>query len=98
MLHVLRLAYTGSAEEAEPHVREHVDYLERHHASGAFLVSGQTAPPSDGGVIIARGDRAAVEEITGQDPFVRAGVGAYSVTTLDPGRVHPALAGLLDAG
>lgn len=52
MLHLLRLAYTDSEEAAEPHVAAHVPLLERHHAAGTFLLSGQTVPSSDGGLII----------------------------------------------
>ncbi|WP_207944507.1 YciI family protein [Actinomadura rubrisoli] len=70
--------------------------LERHHADGTFLLSGQTVPSEDGGLILAAGvDRATAEKITTEDPFVEAGVGRYSITTVTPGRVHPALASLL---
>ncbi|WP_163991583.1 YciI family protein [Pyxidicoccus caerfyrddinensis] len=99
MLHLLVLRYRVAEHEAEPYVAEHVRYLERHHRAGTFLVSGQTVPSAHGGAIVARGvDRAAVERITTEDPFVRAGVAEYMVTTIDPGRVHPALAELLGVG
>ncbi|MFE1920971.1 hypothetical protein ACFW91_00195 [Streptomyces asoensis] len=43
-------------------------------------------------MIIAHGvDRSAVEQITAQDPFVVNGVAEYTITTITPGRVHPAL-------
>ncbi|MCG3041841.1 YciI family protein [Streptomyces sp. S1A] len=96
MLHLLVLEYTGAPERAEPHVAAHVDFLERHHREGVFLLSGQTVPAGHGGAILARGvDRAAVEEIAARDPFVVAGVARYAITTVDPGRAHPALAGVL---
>jgi uncharacterized protein YciI len=96
MLHLLLLQYTGSEQDAEPFVAAHVDYLERHHQDGTFLVSGQTVPSAWGGAIVAGGiDRLAVERITAEDPFVVAGVARYTVTTIDPGRVHPALADVL---
>lgn len=96
MLHLLRLEYTESEEAAGPHVKDHVAFLDRHHAAGTFLVSGQTVPSEQGGLIIAAGvDRATAEKIAGDDPFVRAGVGRYTVTTIVPGRAHPALAELL---
>jgi uncharacterized protein YciI len=96
MLHLLLLKYTASEQEAQPHVADHVEFLERHHREGTFLVSGQTVPAAQGGAIVARGvDRVAVERIAAADPFVRAGVARYTVTTVDPGRVHPALAQLL---
>ncbi|MBO2460944.1 YciI family protein [Actinomadura violacea] len=98
MLHLLRLEYTGSEEAAAPHVRDHVAFLDRHHAADTFLVSGQTVPSGQGGLIIAAGvDRATVEKIAAEDPFVRAGVGRHTITTIVPGRTHADLAGLLDS-
>jgi uncharacterized protein YciI len=98
MLHLLILRYTGPERAAEPYVAAHVGFLERHHRDGTFLVSGQAVPSGLGGAIVAHGvDRAAVERITAEDPFVVAGVAAYTVTTIEPGRVHRELAGLLAA-
>lgn len=96
MLHLLFLQYTGSEQEAEAFVAGHVHFLERHHREGMFLVSGQAVPSAEGGAIVACGvDRAAVERILAEDPFVVAKVAKYTITTIDPGRVHPALAGIL---
>jgi uncharacterized protein YciI len=98
MLHLLSLRYTGSEQEAAPHIAGHVAYLERHHRDGTFLVSGQTVPTSVGGAIIAHGvDRPTIERITAQDPFVAHGVAEYTITTISPGRVHPGLAAVLEA-
>ncbi|MCP3101113.1 YciI family protein [Myxococcus sp. K15C18031901] len=96
MLHVLHLTYRHSEQAAAPHVADHVRFLEEHHRAGTFLFSGQTEPTAHGGVILAKGvDRATVERIASEDPFVLAGVAGYSILTLTPGRVHPALAPLL---
>ncbi|WP_433479015.1 YciI family protein [Spirillospora sp. CA-142024] len=96
MLHLLRLEYTGSEQAAEPHVAGHVAFLERHHAAGTFVLSGQTIPSSEGGLIIAVGvDRQGAEEIAAEDPFVKAAVARYRITTIAPGRTHPSLAALL---
>ncbi|GAA2158809.1 YciI family protein [Actinomadura napierensis] len=96
MLHLLRLEYTKSEQAAEPHIKDHVAFLDRHHAAGTFLVSGQTVPSEQGGLIIAAGvDRATAEKIAAEDPFVHADVGRYTITTIVPGRTHPDLAGLL---
>lgn len=96
MLHVLSLRYTASEREAEPYVAAHVEFLERHHRDGSFLLSGQTVPSAIGGVILAHGvDRATAERIAAEDPFVAAGVAEYTITTVDVGRAHPALATVL---
>ncbi|GHD34991.1 hypothetical protein GCM10010313_82080 [Streptomyces violarus] len=96
MLHLLSLHYTASEEAAEPFIPSHVAYLERHHEDGTFLVSGQTVPTSIGGVIIATGvDRLVIERITEQDPFVLNDVAEYTITTIAPGRMHPALTAVL---
>jgi uncharacterized protein YciI len=96
MMHVLILRYTGPMERAEPHVPDHVEYLQRQHTDGTFLLSGQTVAPQDGEVILATGlDRAAVERLAATDPLVTAGVGTYDILTITPDRVHPDLTGLL---
>ncbi|MFH9647624.1 hypothetical protein ACH4MU_22655 [Streptomyces albidoflavus] len=58
---------------------------------------GRTAPTEDGGAILAHGtNRAGIERIAAEKPFVAHGVAEYAVTTtLTPGRVHPAAAHLL---
>ena len=56
---------------------------------GVFLASGRKNP-RDGGVIIAvAGDRARIEEITAEDPFVTAGVCAYRVTEFTATKTAP---------
>ncbi|WP_431966992.1 YciI family protein [Actinacidiphila sp. bgisy160] len=96
MLYLLFLTYAGPEEDAGPFVAAHVAFLERHHRAGTFLLSGQTVPSSEGGVILARGtDRRTVERIAAEDPLVTSGVATYTVTTVDPARMHPVLAGLL---
>ncbi|WP_169729477.1 YciI family protein [Thermoactinospora rubra] len=96
MLHLLILRYRTDEAEAEPYMGDHVRFLERHHREGVFLVSGQTVPTSEGGAILAAGiDRPTAERIAAEDPFVKAGVAEYAITTITAGRVHPSLAVLL---
>jgi uncharacterized protein YciI len=96
MMHLLILRYTGPAERAEPHVPEHAEYLQRHHADGTFVLSGETDPPQGEGVILATGlDRTSIEQVAATDPFVTAGVGAYEILTITPALAHPDLTDLL---
>ncbi|RCV56693.1 YciI family protein [Marinitenerispora sediminis] len=95
-VHLLIVRYTVPPAQVGPHVPAHVRYLERHHEEGVFLVSGTSVPAELGGAIVATGvSRERVEQITAEDPFVRAGVAAYEIVTIDAGRRHPALAELL---
>jgi uncharacterized protein YciI len=88
---VLELTYTAPLEAVDAVLEEHVDWLDEQYRQGVFLASGRKNP-RDGGVIIAvAGDRARIEEITAQDPFVTAGVCAYRVTEFTATKTAPAL-------
>lgn len=95
MLHVLFVRYTAPLDQVAPHVTGHVAYLERWHADGTFLLSGQTVPDDLGGVILARGAREHLEEVAAGDPFAVAGVAAYEIVTVDPGRGHEQMRALI---
>jgi uncharacterized protein YciI len=95
MPHVLLVRYTAPPDQVSPHVPGHVAYLERHHADGTFLLSGQTVPDDLGGVILARGSRESVERAAAGDPFAVAGVAAYEIVTVEPGRLGDDLRELL---
>ncbi len=96
MTHLLILRYTVPPTEAEPYLADHAEYLERHHAEGTFVLSGQTVPEDIGRAILATGlDRAAIEKAAAADPFVTAGVARYEIITITPGRVHPELGQVL---
>ncbi|SEG93200.1 Uncharacterized conserved protein YciI, contains a putative active-site phosphohistidine [Nonomuraea solani] len=95
MLHVLLVRYTAPIDQVSPHVPGHVTYLERRHADGTFLLSGQTVPGDLGGVILAVGPREHVERVAAEDPFAVAGVAAYEIVTVEPGRIRDDLRALL---
>ncbi|CAL9389055.1 YciI family protein [Streptomyces collinus] len=88
---VLELTYTAPLEAVDAVLEQHVVWLDEQYRQGVFLASGRKNP-RDGGVIIAvAGDRARIEEITAQDPFVTAGVCAYRVTEFTATKTAPAL-------
>ena len=67
---VIELTYTADLQRIDARMREHMAFLKKHYASGHFLVSGRKIP-RDGGIILAVGkDRAEIEAIAQQDPFV----------------------------
>jgi uncharacterized protein YciI len=76
---ILELTYTADLAEIDGAMKTHMRWLNAQYAAGHFLVSGRKIP-RDGGIIIATGtDRAAVEAIAAQDPFVSQGLATVRV-------------------
>ncbi|MGN6110378.1 MAG: YciI family protein [Kofleriaceae bacterium] len=76
---VIELVYKVDLTQIDAHMKEHVAFLRKHYAAGTFLVSGRKVP-RDGGIILAAGsDRAAIERIIRDDPFVARGLADYRV-------------------
>ncbi|MER5363089.1 YciI family protein [Streptomyces sp. NPDC002785] len=77
---VLELTYTAPVERIDALLQDHVAWLDTQYAAGMFIASGRKNP-RDGGVILAVGDdRAQIEKIAAEDPFVAQGVCAYRIT------------------
>ncbi|HZB26799.1 MAG TPA: YciI family protein [Vicinamibacterales bacterium] len=71
---VIELIYKAELSRVDAHMRAHVKFLKKYYASGHFVVSGRKIP-RDGGIILALGaDRAQIEAIAREDPFVREGL------------------------
>jgi uncharacterized protein YciI len=71
---VIELIYKADLARIDAHMRAHVKFLKKYYASGHFVVSGRKIP-RDGGIILALGaDRAQIEAIAREDPFVREGL------------------------
>jgi uncharacterized protein YciI len=71
---VVELIYKADLREIDARMAEHVQFLTRHYASGHFVASGRKIP-RDGGIILAVAkDRAEIEAIVAQDPFVQRGL------------------------
>jgi len=92
---VITLTYTVPVEEIDPHLAGHIEWLDRHYASGVMLASGRRVPRT-GGVLLARAaDRAALDAVLAEDPFARAGVATYDVVEFAPTKAAPGLETLL---
>jgi uncharacterized protein YciI len=71
---VIELIYKVDLAEIDAAMKPHVAWLDRHYQDGTFVASGRKVP-RDGGIILAIGpDRAAVEAIVAEDPFVARGL------------------------
>lgn len=79
---VVSLTYLKSTEEADRHMEGHVAWLKAGYAEKGFLASGRKVPRT-GGMILARGPRAAVEAYLESDPFKIHGIAEFTVTEVD---------------
>lgn len=70
---VIELIYKVPLDQIDAAMKAHVAWLNAHYAAGTFVASGRKIP-RDGGVILAVGERAAIEAIAKEDPFVARGL------------------------
>ena len=76
---IIELTYTADLARIDASMRAHMQFINAHYASGHFVVSGRKIP-RDGGIIVAVGtDRADIEAIAAQDPFVTKGLATARV-------------------
>lgn len=81
---VVILTYIRPLEELDALMPKHVAWLKKHYRSGLFLASGRQVPRT-GGVILARsGDRAELEKLMEEDPFVKNGCARVEVIEFRP--------------
>lgn len=76
---IIELQYKVELAQIDAHMKTHVAFLRKHYAAGTFVMSGRKVP-RDGGIIIAAGhDRARLEAIVREDPFVTLGLADYRI-------------------
>ncbi|MCA2409996.1 GTP cyclohydrolase [Rhizobium leguminosarum bv. viciae 248] len=78
---ILSLTYVKPNDEADRHMEPHMAWVKDGYAQGWFLASGRKVPRT-GGVILAIGDRTAIEAYVAADPFIIHGVAEYDITEL----------------
>ena len=78
---ILSLTYVKPNDEADRHMEPHMAWVKEGYAKGWFLASGRKVPRT-GGVILAIGDRTAIEAYVAADPFTIHGVAEYEITEL----------------
>ncbi len=76
---VIELVYKADLAQIDAAMEAHVAWLNTHYAAGTFVLSGRKIP-RDGGIILATGhDRAQIEAIVREDPFVAQGLAEVRV-------------------
>ena len=76
---IIELTYKAPLEQVDAQMKPHVAFLNKHYASGHFVVSGRKIP-RDGGIILVVGNsREEIEAIAEQDPFCKHGLADFRV-------------------
>ena len=76
---IIELSYKAPLKQLDAQMKPHMAFLNKHYASGHFLVSGRKTP-RDGGIILAVGkSREEIEAIAAQDPFCQKGLADFRV-------------------
>jgi uncharacterized protein YciI len=74
MLFVVLMHYTRPLADVDAVRADHVRHLEQHAERGMVQAWARRDPPSGGVLVVSAPDRAAVEALVAEDPYVKAGV------------------------
>ncbi len=91
MLFVVLMRYTKPLDVVDALRAEHVRHLEAYAARGIIHAWARRDPPAGGVLIAAAPDRAALEAVVSEDPYVRAGVAQAEIVEFQPTNVRGAL-------
>lgn len=91
---LILLEYLRPLDEVDGQMAAHVAWLETGFAHGVLLLAGRQDPRT-GGVIVARGAKAEIEELAATDPFVASGVAIARVIAFNASFAAPDIAALL---
>lgn len=79
---IISLTYKVPNNEVDRHLEGHMAWLKDGYASGTFLAAGRRVPRT-GGIILATGERDAVDAMMKRDPFHVNGVADYAISEVN---------------
>ena len=85
---LISLTYTASLELIDKYRADHRDWLDQGIADGWLLLAGPREP-REGGVLLARGTRAELQEKASTDPFFLNGVATFELVEFIPVKAAP---------
>lgn len=91
-MYIVSLSYFRPVEEVDALLEPHIQWLDRYFAAGVFLAAGRKEPRTGGIVLVKDIDRARLDTILAEDPFVA--VANYEVTQVNMTRATEAFAAL----
>ena len=92
MLFAILLHYTKPLTALDAVRPRHLEHLERQARAGVFQAWARRDPPVGSVVIATAPDRATLEAIVAQDPYVLEGVARAEIVEFNPANVRGVLA------
>jgi len=92
-MYIVSLTYFRPMEEVDALLEPHIQWLDRYFAAELFIAAGRKDPRTGGIVLVKDIDRARLDTILAEDPFVA--VANYEVTKLGVTRAAEELAALV---
>ncbi|MCZ4060348.1 YciI family protein [Pantoea sp. LMR881] len=80
-MYVVYLTYFRPVDEVEALLEPHIQWLDRYFDTGVFIAAGRKDPRTGGMVLVKDIDRARLDTILAEDPFVA--VANYEVTKVN---------------
>lgn len=81
---IVSLTYKVDLSEVDRHIEDHVQFLEKHYASGKFIASGRKVPRTGGIILVNTSNPNEVDSIIKEDPFFIANIANYKITEFIP--------------
>jgi uncharacterized protein YciI len=91
MFFVVLVHYTAPLEAVDAIRPAHIEHLERYARQGVFHAWARRDPPSGGVLVAVATDRATLEAILAEDPYVRGGVARTEIVAFKAADVRGAL-------
>ena len=91
MLFVVLMNYSQTLDAVDRVRPDHIRHLEAWAERGIVRAWARRDPPSGGVLIVAAPDRAALERMLAEDPYVKAGVAKPEIVEFNPANVRGVL-------
>jgi uncharacterized protein YciI len=91
MFFVVLVHYTAPLAAVDAIRSAHIEHVERYAREGVFHAWARRDPPVGGVLVAVAADRATLEAIVAEDPYVRGGVARAEIVAFSPANVRGAL-------
>lgn len=79
-MYIVNLTYHRPIDEVDSHLEGHIAWLKQYFQAGSFIASGRKNPRTGGVILVKDMERATLDAILAEDPFVA--VANYEVTNV----------------